>query len=315
MMILYYRSDAARRIFPDFADEVEEVVDRTFDRVAFIFDQASNDDFPEVLSPMEIKAMSEIGVNMREGEYMEFQDKKCRDGEVVRWSRERRENFVDSCWRGRSVTRERGVRAIEFKETGPLVGNDTVSNSIQIQTSEHGCIWLPLDGLSQNISRFDGNLSSPVKISTDIEIKANGKLKSVEKVRSADIDGTFSDGVLECIVRLSELSALERGWLGEGDGETISPLAVSRAMHLIHTRSHLVNLYRIFPTEEGGISLQFRKGSWRYAAEMMSDGSAEIDASSSDGNFFELRTYNFLSSGFFEGFDEMTAGIGNEQNS
>ncbi len=312
---LNYRGDAARRMFPDFADELEEVVYSSFDRVAFIYDAASHDDIPEFLSTKEIKAMSGIGANMRKGEYMEFQDKKGRDGKVVRWSRERRDNFVELYQRERSRARERGARTIKFKGTGPLVGIDTMRNSIQIQTSEHGCIWLPLDGLSQKISRFDGNLSASINFSANIALKANGKFKSVEKVHSAEIDRTCSDGVLECIERLSELSKLEKGWLGEGDGESISPLAVSRAMHLIYTRSHLADLYLIYPTEEGGISIEFREMPWRYAAEMMPDGAIEIDSSSRDGEYFELRSFSDLSNDFFMAFDEMTARIGNEQNS
>ncbi len=312
---LAYRRDVARRMFPDNADEIEDVVIKAFGRVAVIYDEASHGIIPGILSQKEIKDMSGICANMREGEYMEFQGRIGRNGEDVRWNRERRNKFVKLRQRRKSLKVERMDIGTEFKGIGQLVGIDALRNSIQINSVEHGSIWLPLDGLSQKISLFDGKLSAPIEFSASIEFNAKGKFKSAVKVHSAEIVQTNSDDVLECIKRLSELSKIEKGWLGDGDGETVSPLAVSRAMHLIWRRLDLVDLFEVFPTEDGGIFIEFRNGHWTYSAEMKPDGSAEIDASSSDGDFFELRSYRDLSEDFFEGFGEMTAGIGIDRNS
>ncbi len=112
---------------------------------------------------------------------------------------------------------------------------------------------------------------------------------------------------MRCIDRLQELSKIEKGWLGNDQGERITHLSISRARRLISMRVDLARLFRTFPTEDGGISLEFDKDSWSFAVEIMPDGSVEIDGSSEDGDVFEARSFEGLSKDFFEAFDNMVS--------
>ena len=113
---------------------------------------------------------------------------------------------------------------------------------------------------------------------------------------------------------MQELSGIEKGWLGNGQGEKVVDLAILRARQLIVMRADLADLFRIFPTEEGGILLEFDKDSWSFAVEIMPNGSVEIDGSSKDGGVFELQSFDGLSKNFFETFDKMTSVVLNNQN-
>ncbi len=87
-----------------------------------------------------------------------------------------------------------------------------------------------------------------------------------------------------------------------------------RATQLIFMRADLADLFRIFPTEDGGISLEFDKQGWSFAVEIMPDGSLEIDGSSADGEVFEVQSFGEFSEEFFDAFDMMTAVVLNDED-
>ena len=120
---------------------------------------------------------------------------------------------------------------------------------------------------------------------------------------------------MKCIERLQELSEIERGWLGDDQGERIADPALLRARRLVAMRAHLADLFRVFPTADGGVSLEFDIDGWSFAVEIMPDGAVEIDGSSMDGEVFEVRSFDGLSKGFFDAFDEMISVVFGDGNS
>ncbi|WP_025769460.1 hypothetical protein [Thioalkalivibrio sp. HK1] len=110
------------------------------------------------------------------------------------------------------------------------------------------------------------------------------------------------------IERLQELSEIEKGWLGDGQGERVVELALLQAKELISARADLADLFRIFPTIDGGVSLEFDIDDWSFAVEIMPDGVVEIDGGSEGGEVFEGRSFDGLSKDFFEALDEMVSG-------
>lgn len=302
---LSLEKDIAQQSLPNIGDGMEDIVARAFERVAKIYDDAAHDVFPQALPQDAIRALSKLGANIQEDERIEFQGQLGRDGNVVSLDSYRRKNLL---------TRVRETYTKEFEGIGTLTGIDATHNAVQVQTEQYGELRLPLEGVSLTVGQFDGNLFSPVEFSISIALDAHDEFKSVEEVYSVDLVRPYDAAVIKCVKRLQELSKIEKGWLGEGQGEQLVHLAGMRATQLIFTRADLADLFRIFPTEDGGISLEFDKKGWSFAVEIMPDGSMEIDGSSEDGSVFEVQSFDEFSEQFFKAFDEMTAVVLDDEN-
>lgn len=291
-------SEVAQQSLPNIGDKMEEIVTRAFDRVAKIYDDAAHNIFPQALPKDAISALTKIGANIQDDERIEFQGQVGQDGNVVSLDSHRRKNLL---------TRVRETYTKEFEGVGSLTGIDATHNSVQVQTEKYGELRLSLEGVSLPVEQFDGNLFSLVEFSISIALDAHDDFKAVEEVHSVDLVRPYDEAVMRCVRRLQELSKIEKGWLGDGQGEQLVHLAGMRATQLIFTRADLANRFLIFPTEDGGISLEFDKDGWSFAVEIMPDGSMEIDGSSENGEVFEVQSYNEFSEDFFRSFDKMTA--------
>lgn len=302
---LSLENEVAQQSLPNIGDEMEEIVARAFDRIAQIYDDAAHDVFPQALPQDAILALSKLGANIQDDERIEFQGQVGQDGKVVSLDSYRRKNLL---------TRVRETYTKEFESVGTLTGIDATHNAIQVQTEQYGELRLSLEGVSLPVQQFDGNLFSLVEFSISIALDAHDEFKAVEDVYSVDLVRPYNKAVMRCVRRLQELSKIEKGWLGEGQGEQLVHLAGIRATQMVFMRADLADLFRIFPTEDGGISLEFDKDGWSFAVEIMPDGSVEIDGSSEDGDIFELQCFDELSEELFNAFDEMTAVILNDED-
>lgn len=115
----------------------------------------------------------------------------------------------------------------------------------------------------------------------------------------------YDQHVVRCIRRLRELAELEPGWLGQGHGEQVVHLAGTRATQFVFARAEYASLFRLYPMEGGGISIEFDVGDWSFAVEIQRDGKVEIDGSASTGAIFEERSFNQMDEDFFKTFDDM----------
>lgn len=295
---LSLENEVAQQNLPNIGDEMEQIVARAFIRVAKIYDDAAQNVFPPSLPQDAIHAFSKLGANIQDDERIEFQGQLGHDGNVVRLDSYRRKNLL---------TRLRETYTKEFEGLGNLTGIDATQNAIQVQTEQYGELRLPLEGVSLPVAQFDGHLFSLVEFSISIALDARDEFKGVEDVYSVDLVRPYDEAVVRCVRRLQELSKIEKGWLGESQGEQLVHLAGIRATQLTFMRAGLAELFRIFPTEDGGISLEFDKDGWSFAVEIMPDGSMEIDGSSEDGTVFEVQAFGEFSEEFFNAFDKMTA--------
>lgn len=296
--VLSLENEVAQQSLPNIGDQMEEIVGRAFDRVVKIYDDAAHGNFPQALPQDAIRALSKLGANIQDDERIEFQGKMGQDGNVV---------SLDSYRRKSLLTRVRETYTKEFEGVGNLTGIDATHNAIQVETEQYGELRLSLEGVSLPVEQFDGHLLSLVEFSISIALDAHDEFRAVEDVYSVDLVRPYDEAVMRCVRRLQELSKIEKGWLGDNHGEQLVHLAGMRATQLVFTRAELADLFRIYPTEDGGISLEFDKDGWSFAVEIMPNGSMEIDGSSEEGGVFEAQSFDEFSAEFFSAFDEMTS--------
>lgn len=82
--------------------------------------------------------------------------------------------------------------------------------------------------------------------------------------------------------RLDELAALPADWNDDG-APPISPLALAVTRQLLAQRPPLIQLGELFPSPEGGVLLEYVRGSWDLTVEVSADGTLEIFGYEIDG--------------------------------
>jgi len=301
--VLELENEIAQQNLPNIGDGMEEIVERAYKNVATIFDDAANDKYPDVLPLDAIRALSKLGANIQENEHIELLGTRGADGNVV---------CLDSYRRKNLLTRVHETYTIDFKDIGELTGIDTSRNVIQIETQAFGEIRLPLDGV-KCADDFNGALHFPIEFAISIALDAHDEFKRLEEVHSVDLVKPYDKDMTRCISKLQEISKLKHGWLGDGEGEQLVHLAGVRANQLIFMRADLAKFFRIFPTEDGGISIEFDKNDWSFAVEILPDGTLELDGSSRNGDFFELQEFEDISKEFLAAFDKMISVVFNNE--
>jgi hypothetical protein len=295
--------EVAQQHLPNIGDGMEEIVDRAFGRIAKIFDDVGQDRFPHALPLDAISALSKLGANIRNNERIELTGTIGTDGAVV---------SLDSYRRKALLTHVRETYTVEVEDVGTLTGIDATHNIIQINTDRFGEIRLPLHEAGITAEQFDGNLHTLVEFSISVALDAHDDLRGIEEVHAVDLVRPYDEDVTRCIARLHALSRLERGWLGDDHGERVVHLAGTRATQLIFMRASLAKLFRIFPTEDGGVSIEFDLDDWSFGVEIAPDGAIEVDGSSTDGSIYTARRFPEFSHEFFEAFDTMMPSRTNE---
>lgn len=297
--------EVAQQSLPKIGDGMSEVVENAFHQIAKIYDDADHDRFPQALPLDAIRALSKLGAGIQDDEHIEFVGACSATGDIV---------SLDAYRRKKLLTRVRETYTTEFEGIGQLTGIDAATNTVQVETEQYGQLRLQLEGTAMPAEQFDGNLFALVEFSISLELDANDELKSVETVHSVDLISPYGEAVSACVRRLQELSTVERGWLGEDQGEQLVHLAGMRATQLVFMRADLAELFKIYPTEDGGISVEFDKDGWSFAVEILPDGTLEIDGSSEDGGIFEAQGFDGFSDEFFKAFDQMTSVVCNDED-
>lgn len=289
-------TDIAQQSLPTIGDQIGSMVDEAFDEVASLIDNASRDIYPDVVPPDVIRAWTKFGGSIQGAESIEFEGSRGLDGNVVSFTHERRK---------RLLTRMRETYTVEIEDVGKLTGIDVKRYTIQIENDAHGELRLELDGTGISAQDFDGFTGSEVEFTISAALDANDELRAIESVITADLVSPYDQHVVRCIKRLRELSELEPGWLGQGSGEPVVHLAGALAKQFVFARDKYANLFRLYPMEGGGISIEFDVEDWSFAVEIQSDGTLEIDGSSSNGDIFEELSFDQIDSEFFTVFDKM----------
>jgi hypothetical protein len=266
----------AQAHLPGFADEIEELVDGSFNHIVALVDGAGNDRFPRTLSSEHIRALNKLGAGLREGERIEFQSTHGTDGNVV---------YLDTVRRKKLITRVRETYEARFEGIGTLVGtkaSDGKLGYIVVKTEEHGEIDIAVD-LERVVDEFDGNLYADVQFDLLIELDNNDRYRSLIGVHDIGlIDAQIGVDLDRCRARLGEIRALTDGW-HEGAGRKIGDVAISAAEKFLLKRPWLCAAYRIYPTERGGLLFEFESNGWDFSVEFGEDGSVDFYGIEVDG--------------------------------
>ncbi len=292
------KTEIAQRSPPSIRNQTESIVDEAFNEVVSLIDNASHGVFPDVVPPDVVRALSKFGSSIKGKESIEFVGPRGQDGNLVSFTPELRK---------RLLIQLRETYTVEIEDVGKLTGIDIKRNTIQIENEVHGELRLKLNGSGLLAEDFDGVTGSEVAFTISAALDANDKFKAIEAVSTVDLVQPYDQHVARCIRRLQALAKLEPGWLGQEHGEQVAHLARTHAKQFVSARPGYAKLFRLYPMEGGGISIEFDDGDWSFAIEIQSDGRVEIDGSSATGDIFEERSFDQMDDYFFKAFDDMVS--------
>lgn len=270
-----WHSARLQDLLPGFSDYYDTVVEKAYEKVLDLMDRASHGDYPaERLSSQVVKAFDRFGSALREGEHIEFEGSRGRDGNVVAITPQRRRDFLK---------RVQNTYSSRVEGLGVLTGLNVESGSIDIQTDHDGNIRLPMAG-DEVHDTFDGNTRQRVRYDVTLLFGREDEVKGVLEVHDvALVDDEVDRAIEKVSTRLSNLSAIESGWM-DGQGEAINRSAIENVQRLVGRRSALSVAFRIFPMLSGGLQIEFEAGGWDLTVEFEHDGSAELYAVQLNGN-------------------------------
>jgi len=279
---------------PGIGDGIGEIVEKAYQRVTEIIAGSDNKQSVLDLPQSAIRALSKLGANLRENEQIEFRKSGRTDEKIV---------ALDNFRRKKLLTNLRETYTVEFEGVGYLAGVDSNTNIIKVNTDKYGELVIPLWDMSA-WREFDGSIGTLVEVSVVLALDKNDQVRSVESVHSIDLVRPYDEHLEKCLARLHNLAKLERGWL-DGGGEPLTHIAAAKTLQFIFTYAELAKLFRIYPTEDGGVSIEFGVKKWDFVVEILPDGAIETDGSSSAKEALGPETFNDLSEEFSSWFNNM----------
>ena len=286
---------------PGFTDQIEDLVHSSFQKVVVLFDDAASNRFPVAMAPEQIRALNKFGSNLKDNERIEFEGTKNANGNVIYLSSEIRKRLIGSL-------RDRYVTQIE--DVGTLLGCVADSNAdigyIVVQTHDHGSFRIPIDNETIK-SDFDGNIDQPLELSLKVELDHEDSVKDVIEVHSVSlIDEQIAAQLKRCRDRLNQVSALGDGW-HDGDGLAPSAEFVAAANKFLSQRFALCDLYRIYPTDEGGVLFEIEIRDWDLSVEFLRDGKVQFHGIEIKGErTLEVAVFDTVDERFLSRFNELT---------
>lgn len=289
---------------PDIGDELDVLISTSYDKVLALFDRATG---PAVLdlTPENIRALKKFGGNLLPDEKIEFPDSQGTDGQVIYLDKYRRESLI---------TRGRDSRPARYDGTGVLIGtglDPTGTNGrIDIHTQEYGTITIPVSA-ERVRADFDGSIEHEVHFRLRIELDNNDTVRSIVDVFDVDvIEPKVMAGLTACRERLSHLSSLEEGW-HDGFGKAPTLESAVAAARLISRKPGMATSYRIFPTDAGGLLIEFVRSGWNYSIEIGPGGTAEMCGTEIKGDGeMDTDALDMNTEEFIREFERATGGLG-----
>jgi len=291
----------AQMLLPEFQDELEGLVEKSYLQVVRLIDRAADRRATAEMSSESIRALNRFGSGLLDDERIEFVGSEGTDGNVV---------YLDSYRRKWLITRTRDSYEARFEDIGRLLGSeknaDGIVGSIAVDTVQHGRILIPLPP-ERVKEEFDGNMDADVQFRLMIELDNKDVFKRVVDVFDVDlIDANVVADLERCRIRIAALASLQGGW-HDGDGLTPTPEAVTTAGRLLSARPPLAANYHIYPTDEGGILFEFLHAGWDYSVEVGPDGTVEIYGVQVDGpGDLETETFPGIYDAALKFLDDLT---------
>ena len=302
---LEWDRDTAQALLPDFKDELEMLVAKAYTKILSLIDSASGPVGTMDLTSENIRALNRFGSSLFPDEKIEFLDSRGADGNVV---------FLDTYRRKRLITRGRDSYQTRFEDIGKLLGceidpSGTVG-TVTINTSEYGKITV-LVSPERVRDDFDGYIEADVQFRLMIELGIDDTFRGVVEVYDVDvIDAKVVADLAICRDRITSLVSLGDGW-HNGSGKSPTQMAVAAASRLLARKPGLAGSYRIFPTDVGGLLLEFSRMGWDYSIEIGPAGMVEIYGTETAGDAeMDTEPLDVSSDEFARQFDLVTRGHG-----
>lgn len=267
---LEWDRDIAQLLLPDFKDELEALVETAYTKVLDLIDGASSPAGAIELTSENVRALNKFGSGLLSDEKIEFPDSRGADGNVV---------YLDTYRRKRLITRGRDSYQTRFEDIGKLLGSSIdpsgTVGTITINTSDYGAISVPM--LPERVrDDFDGYIEADVQFRLMIELGSDDTFRRVVEVYDLDvIDAKVVADLAACRERITSLLSLSDGW-HSGFGRSPTHAAAATASRLLARRPGMAGTYRIFPTDLGGLLLEFTRHGWDYSIEISPEGMVEI---------------------------------------
>jgi hypothetical protein len=268
----------AQMLLPDFSDELEDLVGKSYSRVLVLFDGAAGGQPSSGLTSENIRALNRFGSGLLARERIEFPGSSGADGNVV---------YLDSWRRKLLITRAGNTYQTRFEDVGKLLGSEVDpqigdDGSILVRTEQHGTIRIPISR-ERVLEEFDGCIDADVQFRLLIELDNKDVFRGIVDVFDVDvIDAAVVANLERCKERISGLRALEIGW-HDGNGLAISSEAAATAARLLTARPSLSGSYHIYPMDDGGLLFEFVHTGWDYSIEIKPQGAIEIYGVQVDG--------------------------------
>lgn len=290
---LEWNRGSAQMNLPGFAAEIEQIVESAYGDVVALIEGRSGRE--SALSSEKVRALNRFGAGLRENEKIEIPDRTS--GKVVSFDANRRKQLIMGA---------RETYQTRFEGIGELIGTrikNEYEGSITVRTAEHDDIDIPVDP-RQIKEEFDGSLKQDVQFELLVELDSQDRFRRVADVfEIAVVDSELGAALSRCRVRLDELRALSAGW-HDGSGLQITDSALKAAELFLAKRTSYCAVLRLFPTEAGGILVDFERGGWDYSVEFSAAGGVEFYGIEIDGSGeLEPKEFDFVDQDFLSAFD------------
>ena len=299
--VLEWDRENTQARLPGFTDQIEDVVQSSFDNVVKIFDGAANGRFPPAMSPEQIRALNKFGSNLRDKERIEFEGTKSSSGGVIYLSSDIRKRLIGSL-------RDRYVSQIA--DVGTLLGSvsnpDNEIGHIRVRSDSYGAFDIPIDNETIKLE-FDGNIDQPIELNLTVQLDHDDTVKVVMDVHSVSlIDEQIVAQLKRCRDRLNQVASLRDGW-HDGDGIAPTAEAVSSANRFLGHRVALCEHYRLYPTDEGGVLFEMDIKGWDLSLEFTAEGKVKIYGIEIRGDrAIDEIVYDGVDDTFLSKFNELT---------
>ena len=292
---LEWSRDRSQMMLPDFTDEIREAVDAAYDNMIHLFIEAGEGRYPKTLPSQQIRALNKFGANLKSDERIVFIDAGSNDNVV----------YLDPIRRKALITHVKETYQTELEGTGELVMNH-VDGKITIRTDQFGELQLPVPPERIKLD-FDGNIGATLQFSLKVELDHSDAIKWVTEVLSIElVDTEMADGLSRRKRRLEELKALVAGW-HDGEGVPISRQAIDSCRSFLARRASFAKDYRIYPTLQGGILVEFIAGAWDLSVEFDPAGGVEFLGVEVEGDReFGPESFSGVDDAFLKLFDTKT---------
>lgn len=272
---LEWNVESAQAELPEFQPEIERLVVDAFEQVTAFVAGAGSTASADRLTRDELRALNRFGADLQDGERIEFVGRTDAEGNVVSLDRYRRKQLL---------TRTTNVYQTQLDGVGVLVGAYAKDDTgwIAVKTTSYGEITIPLPS-DRVKAEFDGAIDGEVQFRIVAELDRDDRLQAIKGVLEVElVNANVNEALERCRGRIAELSYLGEGW-HDGFGDAPSHRALTGALTFLEQNARLADQFRIYPTDEGGILIEFRLDGWSYSVDIASDGLADFYGVQIDG--------------------------------